>query len=77
MENDFYTIYDWKSENLPKDPENDIQTTVYLYSASKLFNTENIKITYASIKNLETHEVAYDKNKDYEKIITGIVSKLL
>ena len=74
-EGDTYIIYDWKSENIPKDPENDIQTIVYMYSASKLFNTENIKIRYVSIKKLETCEVSYDNGMNYKKMISDIVAQ--
>ena len=45
-ENDFYTIYDWKTLNLPKNPQDDLQSVVYLYCASKIFDSENIKIKY-------------------------------
>ncbi len=73
-EDNSYIIYDWKSENIPQNPEDDIQTVVYLYSASKLFKTENIKIRYVALKKLEMREVLFDKNKDYQKIINDIVS---
>ena len=50
-----YTIYDWKLKNIPQNPKDDLQSIVYLYCASKIFNTKNIAIKYIS---LETQQIA-------------------
>ncbi len=69
-------IYDWKTLNTPKDPENDIQTIVYLYAASKLYKTKNISIKYISLTKNESVEIPYTSNFNYFKRIFGIVQKL-
>lgn len=73
-------IYDWKTLNIPKDPENDIQTIVYLYCASKLYKSyeaQNISITYISLTKNESAEIKFDNENDYLKTITSLVSKIL
>lgn len=74
-ENDFYTIYDWKTLNLPKNPQDDLQSVVYLYCASKIFDSENIKIKYLSIEKLDFVEVKFNKQNDYKKRIDSIIEK--
>lgn len=68
-------IYDWKTQNLPKNPENDIQTMVYLYSSSKLYKTQDISITYVSLTKNEAVEIPYNKERDYFSAILNIVKK--
>ncbi len=68
-------IYDWKTQNLPKDPENDIQTIVYLYCASKLYKTQNVSITYISLTKNESVGIPYNKDFDYFKRIFDITRK--
>ncbi len=72
---DSYVIYDWKTLNLPKDPDNDLQSVVYLYCAGKMFNTVKIKIKYLSIEKLDFVEVEYKNEKEYKNIIDNIVKK--
>ncbi len=69
-------IYDWKTQNLPKDPENDIQTIVYLYAASKLYNTENVSLEYISLTKNESIKINYTPEFDYFKRIFEIIQKL-
>lgn len=73
---DNYIIYDWKSKNLPKDPESDLQSVVYLYCASKKFNTTNVALKYFSLKNKKTAVVEFDNENTYYKRILNIVEKL-
>lgn len=68
-------IYDWKTQNLPKNPECDIQTIVYLYSASKLYKTENVSITYVALARDESIEIPYNPECDYLLKISNIVDK--
>ena len=74
-EGDQYTIVDWKTKNLPKNPKSDIQTLVYLYCASKLLKTKKIKMKYITLKSLEEAEIGFGDEKDYEKRILEIIKK--
>lgn len=77
FENHEYTIYDWKTLNLPQNPENDLQSIVYLYSLSKIFNTENIKIRYLSIERLDFIDVEFNSAAKYKKRIDEIIVKYM
>ncbi len=69
-------IYDWKTASLPKNPENDLQTVVYLYAASKLYGTENISIEYVSLTKNGSVKINYTPEFDYFKRIFDVVQKL-
>jgi len=75
-ENNQYIIYDWKTLNLPKDPSEDLQSIVYLYCASKIFKTENIKMRYLSIEKLDFVDVEFATAQKYKNKIDLIISKL-
>ena len=75
-EDDQYIIYDWKTLNLPNEPENDLQSVVYLYCASKIFNTEKIKMRYLSIEKLNFIDVDFAGVDIYKSRIDGIISKI-
>ena len=75
-EKDEYIIYDWKTLNLPKNPENDMQSVVYLYAFEKIFKTKKVKIKYLSIEKLEFVEVEYKGENAYKIRIDEIVSKI-
>ena len=62
-----YIIYDWKTLNLPNNAQDDLQTIVYLYCASEIFNTKNIKIRYVYIE--------FKDRAVYKKRIDEIVEK--
>lgn len=70
-----YIIYDWKTLNLPKNPENDLQTITYLYCASKIFNSTNIKIRYLSIEKLDFIDINFRDEKIYKQKIDEIILK--
>ncbi len=70
-------IYDWKTQNLPKNPEDDIQTIVYLYAASKLYKTQDISITYIALVKNEYVTIPYNPEYDYLSTISIIVNKCL
>jgi ATP-dependent exoDNAse (exonuclease V) beta subunit len=74
-ENNSFIIYDWKTLNIPSDIQNDLQTVVYLYTASKIFNTEDIKMRYVSIEKGEYEDVKFLSNEKYKKRIDEIVGK--
>lgn len=75
--NDEYIIYDWKTLNLPKDPENDLQTVVYLFCASKIFKSEKIKMRYLSIEKLNSVEICFKDEKTYKTRIERVLEKNL
>lgn len=68
-----YIILDWKTKNLPKNPEFDIQTMVYTFCASKLFKTKKIKMVYYSLEMGLNIEVDY--REEYSDKIKEIVKK--
>ncbi len=70
-----YTILDWKTNLLPKNPESDIQTVVYFEGACKLFKTQNIEMIYISLKSLISQKVEFKGG--YLDIIQKIVSKYI
>ncbi len=76
IKNDSINIYDWKSANIPDDPEFDIQTITYLYSASKLYKTKNVSIEYVSLTKDEAVKVCYNTSYNYFEKIESIVNKL-
>ena len=75
-ENNQYIIYDWKTLNLPKNPQDDLQSVVYLYCASKIFNTQKVKMRYLSIEKLEFIDVDFENTQKYKNRIDSIILKL-
>lgn len=69
----FYYILDYKTGQIPKNPEYDYQTMVYLLCASKKFG-KNIKFVYIDLKNNQNYVIDFDK--DYEKPILEICDKI-
>lgn len=69
----FYYILDYKTGSIPKNPEYDYQTMVYLLCASKKFG-KNIKFVYIDLKNNQNCVIDFDK--DYEKPILEICDKI-
>ena len=62
------------AKNLPKNPEDDLQTIVYFEAAKKLFKTENIEMIYYSLTDEVQIKVSYSDNLDR---IKNIVSKII
>ena len=75
-ENDEIIIYDWKTLNFPKNPQDDLQTVVYLYCASIIFNTQKIKMRYFSIEKMTHCEIIFKDLKEYREKIEIIIKKL-
>ncbi len=71
-----YTIYDWKSKNIPQNPRDNLQSIVYLYCASKIFNTKNIAIKYISLENQQITQTNFEDENAYLERIFNIVKKL-
>lgn len=57
-----YHIYDWKTGNIPKEPETDLQTCIYLFSTYKILKTKKI------ISNIEDIHFIYTNLKTNEKV---------
>lgn len=68
-----YYILDYKTGQIPKNPEFDFQTAIYLLCASEKFG-KNIKFVYIDLKNNENCVIDFDK--DYETEILEICKKL-
>lgn len=69
----YYYILDYKTGQIPKNPEYDFQTMVYLLCASKKFGN-NIKFIYIDLKNNQNCVIDFDK--DYDKFILEICNKI-
>lgn len=70
-----FIIYDWKTLNLPKNPKDDLQSIVYIYALSKIYNTKNIKMRYISLEKLDFIDVFYDEDFNYKNRIDKIIEK--
>ena len=72
-----YYILDYKTGSIPKNPEYDYQTSVYLLSASKMYG-KNIKFIYIDLKNNQNCIIDFipEKEKEYEKNILAICYKI-
>ena len=83
-----YYILDYKTGSIPKNPEYDYQTMVYLLCASKLLEKQtlkqvqsdvrNIKFVYIDLKNNQNCIIDFtpEKEKEYEKNILAICDKI-
>jgi len=67
--------YHWLVVNIPKNIQDDLQTIVYLYSASKIFNTQFVKIRYVAIEKLEYKDVEFKNIAYYKERIDKIISR--
>ncbi len=72
---DGFIIYDWKTLNIPYNAQDDLQSIVYLYCASKIYKTNNIKIRYYSIEKGEFSDIEFENSEKYKKRIDGIIGK--
>lgn len=72
-----YYILDYKTGSLPKNPEFDYQTMVYLIAASKFFNDfEQLSFVYIDLKNNKTREIKFSRelNEQYTSELKKICS---
>lgn len=75
-DNNGYIIFDWKSKNIPQNPQEELQSVVYLYCASEIFNTQNIKIQYLSLEKQTSTTVEFKDKNQYLKRICSIADKI-
>ena len=78
---DTYYILDYKTGSIPKSPESDYQTMVYLLclsSASFVTSKDSLKFVYIDLKNNQNCVIDFSKEKkvEYEKAITTICSNI-
>ena len=85
--NEVYYILDYKTGSIPKNPEYDYQTMVYLLCASKKLNSTltptmghkvGIKFVYIDLKNNQNCVIDFtpQRQKEYEKAICEICDKI-
>lgn len=79
--NDYY-ILDYKTGNIPKNYENDLQTIVYLLVADKYLNKKggynSLRFVYLGLKKGEEKEILLtpDLKKQYEQKIISLCEKI-
>lgn len=74
-----YFILDYKTGSIPKTPEKDYQTMVYLLCADKFIkNYNSLKFIYIDLKNNENYAVEFHKDikVNYENSIKSIVERI-
>lgn len=80
-ESETYYILDYKTGSIPKNPEHDYQTMVYLLclsSAPFITPQDEIKFVYIDLKNNQNCVIDFTQEKkvEYEKAITTICSNI-
>ena len=80
-ESETYYILDYKTGSIPKNPEYDYQTMVYLLclsSAPFITPQDEIKFVYIDLKNNQNCVIDFTQEKkvEYEKAITTIFSNI-
>lgn len=80
-ESETYYILDYKTGSIPKKPEYDYQTMVYLLclsSAPFITPQDEIKFVYIDLKNNQNRVIDFTQEKkvEYEKAITTICSNI-
>lgn len=80
-ESETYYILDYKTGSIPKNPEYDYQTMVYLLclsSAPFITTQDEIKFVYIDLKNNQNCVIDFTQEKkvEYEKAITTICSNI-
>lgn len=74
-----YYILDYKTGSVPKNPEFDYQTMVYLLAASKfLKNFDGLTFVYIDLKNNLNHKIEFSKELEakYSSEITKICTEI-
>ena len=80
QENESLYILDYKTGSVPKNPEQDFQTMVYLLCVSKIYpQAKEIKFVYIDLKNNKNHIVEFTEELKilYEKAITMTCDKII
>ena len=75
-ENNYY-ILDYKTGSIPKNPEYDFQTMVYLLKKKKMYGN-NLKFVYIDLKNNQNWIIDFnlEKAQDYEIKLIDICEKI-
>ena len=76
---DDYFILDYKTGSIPKNPETDFQTMVYLMCADKkLKNYNSLKFVYIDLKNDQNTiiELTQERKSLYTKVLTEICKRI-
>ena len=68
-ENNYY-ILDYKTGAIPKNPDEDFQTMIYLICANEIMtkgwgNNFNLEFVYIDLKNNQNHVIRYDENRKH------------
>ena len=74
-----YYILDYKTGQIPKNPEYDYQTIIYLLIADKFIKNYNtLSFVYIDLKNNQTHEIIFtpQKKEEYEKKLVTILKDI-
>jgi CRISPR/Cas system-associated exonuclease Cas4 (RecB family) len=76
-----YYILDYKTGTIPKNPEYDFQTIVYLLCLNKKLTqtsnfVPNIKFVYIDLKNNINHVIEFKSEKEYTALITKTCQKI-
>lgn len=74
-----YYILDYKTGSIPKNPEYDFQTMVYLLCLNKKLSetsSPNIKFVYIDLKNNKNHVIEFKSESEYSNLITEICQKI-
>jgi len=71
-----YYILDYKTGAIPKNPEYDFQTIVYLLAFNKMGFNNNLYFVYIDLKNNKNHIIEYKNEKEYEDKIIKICNDI-
>lgn len=79
-EGDDYFILDYKTGQIPRNPQDDFQTMVYLLCADKIIQKYNsLKFVYIDLKNDENHIIEFtpEKKSQFELSIDKLCSEIV
>ena len=81
FDGDDYFILDYKTGSVPKNPEYDVQTMVYLLSLGRYLNGKYNKLSfvYINLKDKKNHVIEFNSvlKAEYEKRIEEICNKIV
>lgn len=84
-EDNIYTIYDWKTGTLPKNPNEDLQTIIYLFALNKILENSHLmkdsrilRFVYLNLKTSESTDIfiPYETFKTIVETICAIIKEL-
>ena len=75
----FYYILDYKTGSVPKNPEKDFQTMVYLLCLSDFLKTNDLSFVYIDLKNQSQYKIDFDKNLEaiYKTELIRIITEIV